>query len=217
MRIDAKAYTDLDKFAFLGFSIREWDVPKLRTHKPESRVITVDTMLSPIFPAMNDFPYEDMNGTPNMTQDIQSSLIYIEEVFKGIDPAIKANYRIYGYAIELERAFLYTYDFNLDKPDSRYSVYKFAYAISNIIFPHGNFKGFDVVDATVEWTSALTNCGISWTIIEQCGQLNAYNLFSNYKDALCFRTMADDIVQEHSPFAVWAVYEVDDELVQETN
>ena len=46
MRNDATVHSELDRFAFLGFSIRQWDVPHLKWHKPGTRLVTADTMLS---------------------------------------------------------------------------------------------------------------------------------------------------------------------------
>ncbi len=73
--------------------------------------------------------------------------------------------------------------------------------------------GFDIADGTT--VSGLSNCGYkaddalafrdAWA-----PRLNDHGLFDEVHDALAFRAVTDARVREHAPFAVYALWMVED-------
>jgi len=82
-----------------------------------------------------------------------------------------------------------------------------------VVEPGWRLLGFDIADGTA--ISGLSNCGYkvdeaaalcpAWA-----GRLNEHGLFEEMHDALAFRTLTDARVREHAPFAVYAIWLVED-------
>ena len=73
--------------------------------------------------------------------------------------------------------------------------------------------GFDIADGTT--ISGLSNCGYKADEAEAlrdawAARLNDYGLFDDVHDALAFRAVTNARVREHAPFAVYAVWMVED-------
>jgi hypothetical protein len=83
-----------------------------------------------------------------------------------------------------------------------------------IVEPGWQLLGFDIADGAL---SGLSNCGYkadeatglrdAWA-----GRLNGHGLFDEVHDALAFRTVTEARVREHAPFAVYAMWLVEDTL-----
>jgi len=196
----------IPEFLFIGYSIRERFVRPLKDiHKPVKNVITMDTLIMEPHPVLNERSKEIIEGYHVLGDSIRYSKDLILKLFSHLSEPDKKEYAIFGYAIEESRAL----DFYYESSDPNVPpLKKFAYAIVNKASPSGELKGYDVIDAHIEWISALTNCGDYWPDAEQCGEINQDHLFSEYCDALCFRDKADILIEAHSPFSVVAIYQV---------
>lgn len=78
-----------------------------------------------------------------------------------------------------------------------------------VVEPGWQPLGFDIADATM--VSGLSNC--AYTADEAAAlrdpwsaRLNEHGLFAFLPDALAFRTVTDERVREHAPFAVYAMW-----------
>jgi hypothetical protein len=207
MRTDGIILTELDEFVFIGFSIRKRNVPSIPLHKPGCKVVTMDELLCPPHPLLLD----DIALEAAVSKNPADPIIYSFDLVKVIYGRLSANERLefglFGYAVELDRIFRHRSHVRLPVSKQPGSFLSYAYAIRAPYEPIGEFKGFDIADSDGE-LSGLANCGIPWVEAEQCGQLNSSNLFSSYSEALCFRGLADRTVEEHSPFVVWAIFEI---------
>ena len=81
-----------------------------------------------------------------------------------------------------------------------------------VVEPRWRSLGFDIADGTI---SGLSNCGYKAeeadALREAWGaRLNDHGLFDEIHDALAFRAVTDARVREHAPFAVYAVWMVED-------
>jgi hypothetical protein len=196
------------EFIFIGYSIRKRFVRPTRIHKPGTTIITVDSELSKPHPLLAKPGPEEIEGYYNRLRDIRYSFEIIRSMFENLSEQERTEYGIFGYAVEKKR--IEEYHSQIYNPVTKVqsAPLKFAYAMQRSVLPLGTFVGYDIVDGNIEWTSGLLDCDINWKQAEKCGTLNGHHLFSDYPAAVCFRDKADELVQEHSPFSVWAVYAV---------
>jgi hypothetical protein len=81
-----------------------------------------------------------------------------------------------------------------------------------LVEPGWRFLGFDIADGAI---SGLSNCGYkedqAATLRDAWApRLNEHGLFDQVGDALAFRAVTDARVREHAPFAVYAIWMVED-------
>ncbi len=82
-----------------------------------------------------------------------------------------------------------------------------------VVEPTWRRLGFDIADGTA--ISGLGNCGYEADEADTlrdawAARLNDHGLFDDVHDALAFRAVTDARVREHAPFAVYAVWLVED-------
>ncbi len=209
MRKDSKIFSVLDEFIFIGYSVRGYEFYLQGQHKPDCYIITADFLHPPDSEFLERIAPDEKLKPRDHPFEMITSLEGIKKVvYGGLDKEFPVT-SIFGLALELERILKFKRTRSIDDGvETAYSFYKYLYAFNYIIEEYGELRGFDVIDANL-WISAITNCGIDWTIIEESGELNKYHLFNNYADALKFRSVADELVEEHSPFAVLAICEIE--------
>jgi len=195
-------------FIFIGYSIRKRSVRSFRIHKPGTIIITADSAMSAPHPLLSEPGWEKIGEYLNGLRDIRYSIDLIKNLYSGLSQKEKKEYAIFGYEIERSRITEYRHMQYDPRTGIHSTPLKFEYALVNPVESVGEFRGFDIIDGNVEWTSALIDCDINWRLAEECGVLNRHNLFNDYAAAICFREKADELIQEHAPFAVWGIYEV---------
>lgn len=82
-----------------------------------------------------------------------------------------------------------------------------------VVEPGWRLLGFDIADGTA--ISGLSNCGYQEDEADAlrdawAPRLNEHGLFVEVHDALAFRAVTDARVREHAPFAVYAIWLVED-------
>ncbi len=195
----------MSNFTFVGYELKKKFSIPVEDFKVPSTCVTMDTSLSKRHPQASELKWEEINGILNATY-LRIYLEDLEKVYSGLSEEDKNNYCIFGYSVETENMNFIVQD--MKDGDIVQSVPKFAYAEKGKINISKSFKllGYEVIDASIEWLSAQTNCSYRLNEIERFGLLNEYNLFTEYQNAKLFRDFADIDASEHSPFSVWQIW-----------
>jgi len=126
----------------------------------------------------------------------------------------KSDYSIFGYAISKDDICKYILEYHDPPPGLPCTTfYRYGYALSKQMGPIGKFMGYDVIDIGIGSCSLLVNMTVDWRIAEGCGKLNENHLFSDYQSAVCFKEKGNDLEPTHAPYAVWAIYEIQTDMI----
>jgi hypothetical protein len=190
----------------VGFSIRAMKAVILDKYKPGTDIISIDPNISEPHPLLFRLEIEQVGQYVNAVEDLRFCYQSIRDVYSILESSDRRQYAIYCYSIIINRALNCTAQNFVEINGQLVGLELFAYAVHNRQKPFGEFKGYDVADC--DWVSAITDCDLHWTLIEQQGNLNSNHLFDNMSDATRFMLEADKLVQEHAPFHVWGVYKL---------
>jgi len=166
----------------------------------------MDTGLCKLHPKTTDHAWEVIEGETNSTT-LRCDLSSLERLLEELPPTEQSEYCIYGYSIEAERAKIFE-QASIDANGTHRVSLKFAYAEKARMQIDNRFLllGYEVVDASIEWLSAQSDCEFSSGDLEAFGPLNRLNLYVSEASAKAFRDHADKTVSEHAPFAVWEIW-----------
>lgn len=193
-------------FIFAGYELREMFAPSLPVFKCPDSCVTMDSSLCELHPKAADRAWEMVNGETNSTT-LRFNLGLLDQIYRSLSFDEQLRYCIYGYSVEAERGpLLETNEVDLKGETTRVPL--FAYAKMSTVEISTGFilLGYDVVDVSCEWLSAVSNCGQSCEESETFGPLNRFNLYESEANARAFRCYADESIPEHAPFSVWQVW-----------
>lgn len=197
----------INDFTFIGYSIRKVNVPSAHFHKPDCTMVTMDDGMSPFHKILDrNWKREGLRLSDDSGYyDLHYSFSDISALYASLSQTDRMIYGVFGYSIaNSDYRKFYNGFLNVDLVDNKLVSLSETPNYSNM-----EFCGFDVIDSESVWLSTLIDCEIDWMISEKCGDLNKNHLFSEHLSAQKFAEKCEQLVQEHSPCAVWAIWKIE--------
>jgi hypothetical protein len=192
----------INNFCFIGYDIRErFFYAPANYFLGKGQVVTGDISLCERY---NKNINWHRSGDKNYPLELFPEYKKVADSYDEMSEKDKEKYCIYAFEIcKLDIS-----NIKVKVGANNFPLYEWALA-KECTFAKKNafsFRGYDVVDSM--GISAVTNCGLSSGDIARFGELSKNSLFEKFNAASMFRDYANREVTEHSPFAIFKIYQM---------